>query len=285
MIFDRKYPTYRVSVFPIDDQAKELLHTEHMCLGSLPHGKEMVHLLLLQKRGNVKIMEVGAGLCLWVQSVASHLPDATIIATEIFDFEISIPNNVSVYLADVNDGLPFPRHELDYIHVRGQVGRIKGWQEFITDTFTQLAPGGYLEYYDISWEFIRARRVSELPDPWVECSQILSHVASYTGRTFHVSMDECKGWMQAAGYTIYHDNCYDISLAKSTAVRRMIINKIIGIYTFHHFMERWQLSEHRARIRMLERELENNCHNVVVQAVRVVGKKPGGEQQELVLQT
>jgi hypothetical protein len=203
------------------------------------------------------------------RELASIFPAATITATIVFDFGTTIPQNVSLRYDDVNLGLTYSENEFNYIHVCGQIGGIDDWPKFIDDTFTWLAPGGYTEYYDISLEFIRTSSVSELPARWVECSQILDEVSAETGRTFHVSIDECKGWMEAAGYIIdyglHHNLQIDGSQDLRKILRGIVIRKVIGVITYHHYITGWNAARHRAYIKNLEHELTKDCKNVVVQ--------------------
>jgi hypothetical protein len=71
--------------------------------------------------------------------------------------------------------------------------------------------------------------------------------------------------MEKAGYDIIYRHSHDIPIAGSETLRRIVIQKIVGIVTYHHFLAELHPDEHHARIKGLERKLEENGDRVVVQ--------------------
>lgn len=202
-----------------------------------------------------------------LREIASSFPTATIAVTDNFDPEQAIPDNATLYCNADSDALPFPENEFDYIHVRGQTGRITDWPKFILDTFLRLAPGGYTEYCDICLDFLKPGTHFQVPAPWAECPRILNQVEKDTGRPLHVDLDECADWMRAAGYTIrtfYDSWALDGETDFKKDLRCVVISKVIAAVTYHNFVIGVGSRAHRTRIENLEDYLDTDCGNVVV---------------------
>ncbi|KAB5581281.1 hypothetical protein GE09DRAFT_1256664 [Coniochaeta sp. 2T2.1] len=224
-----------------------------------------------------KILQVGASHYLWVREIASSCPTANITVAGNFDPKQAMPQGATLYYNADSDALPFPENEFDYIHVRGQTGRIRDWPKFIRETFLRLAPGGYTEYCDISLDFLKPEMHSRLPPPWAECSRILHQIAADTGRPLHVGLHECAACMRAAGYTIavLHDSfALDGETDFKKDLRRVVSSKAIAAATYHNYEMGVKSRDHDTYIKNLEHGLNTDCGNVVVQFFRIIGRKP-----------
>lgn len=56
-------------------------------------------------------------------------------------------------LEDIEDDWIFPESTFDLIHIRSMVGFVADWPRLLTQSFTALKPGGYVEFHDFSPPF------------------------------------------------------------------------------------------------------------------------------------
>ncbi|KAH8910555.1 hypothetical protein BR93DRAFT_964424 [Coniochaeta sp. PMI_546] len=276
----REYPADWLSVFAVDEEAQLVMDKQEKLyrhLGGLPNLEtEYWMRTLLGRHSDLKILAVGAGLCTWVGEVAQRFPEATIFAMDVFNFRRPIPENVIRYIGDAN--IDLPSEKFDYIHLRGLNGCIDNWSDFMKRARPRLTPRGYAHYLDISLEFVKDHEVSAIPGPWKMASQFIKKVSGNTRRTFHVDLKECKSWMKAAGLEIFYTHRFPTPIAGTEVwmedLRFVVIEKIVGIVTYHHSMTGVKAKQHNAFIDKLRYELNQDCHNVVVEIVVVIGRSP-----------
>ena len=188
----------------------------------------------------------------------------------------SSPNNVEIHHRDVNRGIPWPDQKFHYIHIRGQLGLIKVWQDVLREGFRTLRPGGFFEYCDMYVDPISpSQQMQDSASAWVECSDIMDKVERKTSQPFRVPLAQCKAWMRAAGFEIYSGYHTTVSLAGTgiftNTLRYVAIQTILGIaayyldataYTPSVAAERAKTG--RAWIQRLEVELAKQSGNVSV---------------------
>lgn len=214
----------------------------------------------------------------WCSETSRRWPDACIHGMETYNFHNpSPPNNVEIHHLDVNRGIPWPDQTFHHIHIRGQLGLIKVWQDVLREGFRTLRPGGVFEYCDM---YVNppspSQPMQDSASAWVKCSHIMDKVQRKTSQPFRFSLDMCSASMRAAGFEIYLEHQRTVSLAGTdrftTTLLYVIIQKLLGIVAYYLDATAYTPSiaaeraeRGRAWIRQLPDQLTKQCGNVSVQ--------------------
>ncbi|KAH0611186.1 uncharacterized protein H6S33_011613 [Morchella sextelata] len=140
-----KYP------FPNDDKEWNRLELTHHMWTLLLAGK-----LFKAPVGPepLRILDLATGTGLWAIEVADQYPDSQVIGNDIAPTNPPwMPPNLDFHIEDIEDDWVFPPNSFDLIHIRGMAGFIKDWPRLISQCFTALKPGGYIELQDLSKPF------------------------------------------------------------------------------------------------------------------------------------
>ncbi|CAG8505320.1 1961_t:CDS:2 [Ambispora gerdemannii] len=111
---------------------------------------------LLQRRHNVRVLDVGCGPGVWTLEMASEYPNVEFYGVDTFEsFPTEIkPSNVFFYKASVLVGLPFDSEFFDFIVVRNSnsVFTVQEWSENVFKELTRvLKPSGMIESQESVW--------------------------------------------------------------------------------------------------------------------------------------
>ncbi|PKK72775.1 S-adenosyl-L-methionine-dependent methyltransferase [Rhizophagus irregularis] len=98
---------------------------------------------------NMRVIDIGCGTGKWSLEMAEMYPKVTFIGIDIstvFPTETKF-SNVTFFLANVLDGLPFEKNTFDFVFQRFLTSSYtnKQWEKVINELIRILKPGGYLE--------------------------------------------------------------------------------------------------------------------------------------------
>ena len=109
------------------------------------------------------MLDVGAGPGDWAIAVAELLPNAEIVATDIWPFEpTDIPQNLYYQIDDARAEWNYTE-PFDLIHMRGLAGAFPNWQFIYTQAYNHTTDDGIIEIAD--WTPIRYNR--DEPDSYL----------------------------------------------------------------------------------------------------------------------
>ncbi|CAG8786891.1 6353_t:CDS:2, partial [Dentiscutata erythropus] len=96
-------------------------------------------------RTGAKVLEFGCGTGIWTIEVAAEYPNSKFYAVD-FITKNSI-ENITFINYDINQKLPFPDNEFDYIFSRNKTNFFTkdNFQGFLFEVLRVLKPGGWLE--------------------------------------------------------------------------------------------------------------------------------------------
>lgn len=144
----RRYHAYHKGSYllPNDEEEQDrldLLH--HVCLLVLG-GRLFVSPLPKPQR----VLDVGTGTGIWATDVADQFPSAQVVGTDLSPIQPAwVPPNVQFYIDDLeNEWLYDADDAFDLVHTRVMGGSISDWDRFISQAYTHLKPGGWLELHE-----------------------------------------------------------------------------------------------------------------------------------------
>lgn len=141
----RLYPSYGRHEYgmPVDEQELDR--------NDLQHAK---FLLLLHDRlflapippSPTRILDVGTGTGIWAIDIGDMYPEAEVIGTDIAPVQPNwIPHNVQFFLEDAEDAWTFTPSSFSFVFGREITFAVRDWPNFISQAWTALKPGGWLE--------------------------------------------------------------------------------------------------------------------------------------------
>ncbi|KAK5653418.1 hypothetical protein OQA88_8903 [Cercophora sp. LCS_1] len=190
--------------FSNDEQQNEVTDikqvTSHHAL-TLALGNK-IYLAPLEKDKVKNALDVGTGTGIWAIDFADEFPDAEVIGTDISPIQpVWVPPNLRFEIEDCTQAWTFPTDHFDYIHLRWLVGSVDDWYLLIKRAYDCLAPGGWIESYEMSvmWESDDGSVTeSTALGQW---GKIFIEGGHRTGRSFTVVNEEIqRKAMEAAGF-------------------------------------------------------------------------------------
>lgn len=145
----RRYHGFRSGsyVLPNDEQEQDRLDLLH-------------HIFLLILGGKLydapihppprRVLDIGTGTGIWAIDFADENPGSEVIGTDLSPIQPTwIPPNAKFYIDDAESEWVYSDTEhFDFIHVRTLSGGITDWDKLIRQSYTHLAPGGWLEFQE-----------------------------------------------------------------------------------------------------------------------------------------
>lgn len=95
-----------------------------------------------------RILDLGCGTGLWAIEMGDLYPSAQIIGNDLSAIQPSmVPPNVQFEIDDIESDWAF-KTPFDFIHARFLATSIHDWPKLFRQTFENLKPGGYAEFFD-----------------------------------------------------------------------------------------------------------------------------------------
>lgn len=151
-VFGRTYLRGSPYLLPKDLGEVNRLDLQHYMLRYALHGNYAAQIASPRA-----ILDVGCGTGRWAREVAAYFPDANVIGTDLVAppadtvSEVGVvelrPANYSFVVSNVLEGLPFPDHSFDYVHMRLLYLALPehSWPQVMRELVRVTRPGGWVE--------------------------------------------------------------------------------------------------------------------------------------------
>ncbi|KAM7211956.1 secondary metabolism regulator LAE1 [Rhypophila decipiens] len=194
----RRYHAYRAGQYllPNDETEQERLDIIHHVFLLTLNGQPCAS---ISKLDNPKrILDIGTGTGIWAVEMGDLYPSAEVIGTDLSPIQTPwVPPNVQFQIDDATLPWTFPPSHFDFIHARTLGGAIQDWPSVISQMYTHLVPGGYVELAEGRANF------------WCDDNSLSPESATYTWLTEFRKLSEplgfdispkLKGLLEAGGF-------------------------------------------------------------------------------------
>lgn len=140
----RVYPSYGRHDYgmPIDEQELARNDLQHAKFSLLLGNR----LFLAPISSPTRVLDIGTGTGIWAIDVGDVYPEAEVIGTDIAPVQPTwIPPNVQFFLEDAEDMWTFSPDSFSLVFAREMSFAVRDWPNFISQAWTALKPGGWLE--------------------------------------------------------------------------------------------------------------------------------------------
>ena len=193
----RRYQQSDAYSFPNDSQEQDRLDMIHHVFYRTLHDRLFLAPLDLSGK---RILDIGTGTGSWPFHLAEAYPSVgEIVATDISAIQVQwTPPAVKFIVDDVELDWVEPE-PYDYIHCRYMAGSIKDWPRLVSQIFTHLKPGGWVEFQE-SANTLYSEDGSLRPDNMmVKMMDGLMEACDKIGRTMDPAPSMRK-WTEEAGF-------------------------------------------------------------------------------------
>ncbi|RDL40162.1 uncharacterized protein BP5553_00141 [Venustampulla echinocandica] len=143
----RRYHQYRAGQyqFPNDEPEQEREDMKHSMVVHLCGGK--LHYAPL--KNPQQIIDLGTGTGIWAIDMGDEYPSAQVLGTDLSPIQPSfLPPNVRFMVDDAESPWFSAPDSLDFVHARNMCAAIKDWPQLLSQAYTCLKPGGWVEIQD-----------------------------------------------------------------------------------------------------------------------------------------
>ncbi|CAI2179645.1 15826_t:CDS:2, partial [Funneliformis geosporum] len=139
-------------MLPNDDEEVDRLQSQHYLHWQIWKSNFSSPIETILKLGGVEVLDVGCGSGLWSLEMAALYPLSNFTGIDIapqYPMDTH-PLNTTFESVDITQGLPYPDHRFDFIHVKVVLSLIaeKHMKLIFSELMRVLKPGGWLEIMD-----------------------------------------------------------------------------------------------------------------------------------------
>jgi hypothetical protein len=111
---------------------------DKLCLSPVPEGKQ------------IRVLDCGTGTGIWAMDFADEHQNAQVIGVDLSPIQPTyVPPNVTFYIDDLEADWTYTA-PFDLVYIRMLAGSIKDWPRLYRQSFDNLAPGGYIEVFELN---------------------------------------------------------------------------------------------------------------------------------------
>ncbi|KAK1675459.1 methyltransferase domain-containing protein [Colletotrichum godetiae] len=144
----RRYHKYMEGryLMPNDEPEQEREDMKHAMCVNVMDGR--LHCAPLENPQ--KIIDIGTGTGIWAIDMGDEYPEADISGIDLSPIQPTwVPPNVRFVVDDAEADWVWPPSSLDFVHARHMCMAVKNWPHLLSQAFTALKPGGWIELQEL----------------------------------------------------------------------------------------------------------------------------------------
>ncbi|KZF25587.1 S-adenosyl-L-methionine-dependent methyltransferase [Xylona heveae TC161] len=184
-----------------------------------------------------RMLDIGTGTGIWAMDLADMYPSAEVIGTDLSPIQPKwVPPNLQFEIDDAESEWTYQPDTFDFIHFQNLTGAIRNWPKLLSQIYTHLKPGGWVEAKEA--DVIAQSDTGSIPAEsalrrW-ETNCI--HAGNLIGLQLE-SARKLKQWMEEAGFVDVVDREYKLPSNPWPKDEEM---KLLGRYQHAQYMDALQ---------------------------------------------
>ncbi|OCL06650.1 S-adenosyl-L-methionine-dependent methyltransferase [Glonium stellatum] len=230
----RRYHAYADGKYPVpnDEVEKDRLDLQHHAFRLTLDGA----LYRAPIPNNVQnVLDVGCGTGIWAIEFAEEHPSAKVLGTDLSPIQpTEVPPNCSFLIDDADHDWVF-REPFDFIHSRAMMAAFKDWPRYLSQCYTNLKPGGYVEIQDFYLPPHCHSHPELTPDesPFLKWSQLLGESAAKMGMDMYLPGALAES-LRRAGFINIHSKHYKWPIGSWAKGEK---NKLLGRFALEDTLD------------------------------------------------
>ncbi|KAK0707918.1 S-adenosyl-L-methionine-dependent methyltransferase [Lasiosphaeris hirsuta] len=222
---NRRYHKFREGAynFPNDEPEQDREDMKHAMVVNLCNGR--LHFAPLENPQ--KILDIGTGTGIWAIDMGDEFPGAGVLGIDLSPIQpIWIPPNVSFMIDDAEANWTHKPGSFDYIHIRHMTSSIKDWPKLMSQAYTTLKPGGWIELQELRFIIMCDDGTLTEDDPVSGFIKNVRKGLAAVGVDL-LAMEKNSTNLQAAGFVNVNEKIFKVPLGTWPRDPKM---KTIGLY-------------------------------------------------------
>ncbi|RDW86014.1 hypothetical protein BP5796_04339 [Coleophoma crateriformis] len=229
----RRYHAYREGeyVLPNDEAEQDRLDFAHHLFKMVLGGSLFAAPI---SPGLHRVLDVGTGTGIWAIDFADEFPSAEVIGNDLSPIQPSwVPANCHFVVDDVNSDWNYsPQEAFDFVHVRMMGGAITDWGKFLSEIYTHLNPGGWVEIDGLETFPKSDDGTGENAHAFNDWSTKVNEAAASFGKVFDIQAQAQN--MTNAGFVDVVDKTYKVPVGPWAKDKKA---KELGRYHMVHMLD------------------------------------------------
>ncbi|PVI04418.1 S-adenosyl-L-methionine-dependent methyltransferase [Periconia macrospinosa] len=169
---------------------------------------------------NARILDLGTGTGIWAIDMADKFAAAEVLGVDIAPTQPTfVPPNCIFEIDDVEEEWQY-RAPFDFVHGRDLMTAVRDWPRLISQSYTHLKPGGWIELSSTIPEVHSDDNTIPPNSGYVEAARLYFEMAEKMG----APLDAPRSWaeqMRAAGFINVEDVVYKLPMGAWARSKRL----------------------------------------------------------------